>query len=238
MRDINVYGPIGYWDSYEDYGMDLKRFSDLLKEADGDDVTVHINSTGGDVFDANAMAELLRSYPGAKSAVIEGIAASAASYFALTADTVSMNPSALLMIHNPSSYAYGTADDMRSTAERLDKVRGTISRIYVDKTGMDREEIEGLMDAETWFDADEALDKGFVDRLTTDKPVTAMVDERALESFKNAPASLAAAPTGESRRTICSANGPDTGAGAAPDDAGAASRVVCSNGSFLKVGGE
>lgn len=237
MYEINVYGPIGLYDAEECYGMDAKRFSDLLREAGGDGVTVRINSSGGNVFDAHAMAERLRSYEGPTEAVIDGIAASAASYFALTCDRVSMNPSAIFMIHNPSSFAYGTADDMRETADRLDKVRGTIARIYTDKTGMAEDEVCALMDAETWMDADEALSRGFVDRLTTDAPVTAMVDPEALRSFRNAPEGLVA-PTGEQRRTISAANGPVSGAGAARVETGAVSRVVCSNGSFLKVRGE
>lgn len=234
MFDISVYGTIGYLD--DDGGMTAKGLSDLLKEADGDEVTIHINSSGGSVFEANAMSELIRSYEGRTVAVVEGLAASAASYFALTADEVRMNPAALLMIHNPSSFAWGTADELRSTAGRLDKIRGTISRQYVSKTGMDPGEIEALMDAETWMDADEALDMGFVDALTTDEPVTAMVDERALKSFANAPERLAEI-AGEPGRTISPANGPEP-SGADAVRAGAAQRVICVNGSFLKVGGE
>ena len=231
MHDINVYGRIGWYDRDEDEGMDAKTFSRLLREADGDDVTVHINSVGGNVFEANAMAELLRSYKGRAVAVIEGLAASAASYFALTAAEVRMNPAALFMIHNPSSLAIGTAEDMRACADRLDKVRGTISGQYVDKTGMDAVEVERLMDEETWFTASEALERGFVDSLTTDAPVTAMVTEEDIARFRNAPDGLA----GEAGASIPPEPEDEAGAGAAAAaETGAAPRVTCSHGLFIK----
>ena len=105
MHDINVYGPIGK--AWDEDAVSAADFAKALKDADGDDVCIHINSVGGDVFDANAMSETLRGYKGRSTASIEGIAASAASYFALTADEVVINPSALVMVHNPFTMAYG-----------------------------------------------------------------------------------------------------------------------------------
>lgn len=105
MADIYVYGPIG--DSWDPEAMTAAEFARQLRAAGDEDVTVHVNSAGGDVFDANAMAELVRAREGRVTAVIEGLAASAASYFALTADEVLMNPSALLMVHNPWASCVG-----------------------------------------------------------------------------------------------------------------------------------
>lgn len=245
MKDINVFGPIG--DGWSADCTTASDFARALKEAGGDDVTIHINSGGGDVFDANTMAETLRNYAGKSVASIEGLAASAASYFALTADEVVINPSALVMIHNPWSLAYGSADDMRKTADMLDKARSTISRQYARKTGREVGEIEALMDEEAWFDAEEAVELGLADRLSDEGPIAACVDADMLARFKHAPAGLStaaampcgatAAPAGDAGATIRPTTGePETGA--VEGDTGAVSRVVCVNGAFLRVEGK
>lgn len=235
MRDINVFGNIGRcpWD---EGSMSAAEFARQLKDADGDDVTVHINSGGGNAFDANAMAETLRAYKGHVTASIEGLAASAASYFALTADEVVIGPSALLMIHNPWSYAEGESKDMRKAADLLDTLRGTISRQYVSKTGMSTEEVERMMDEETWFTAEEAVSHGFADRLSDAPPVAACLDSRTLGAFRHAPESLDAGAS-DTGGTI-EACADETATGAVADGAGAASRVVCVNGAFLNVEGK
>lgn len=233
MYDIYVYGEIG--DGWGDDGMTPSKLRDELAKAEGGDVTIHINSGGGDVFDANTMAELIRAYKGKTVAVIEGLAASAASYFALTADSVSMSRNALFMIHNPFALCMGEAADMRKTADMLDKVRSTIANQYVSKTGRDKAEIEALMDDETYMDADTAHDMGFVDTLFDSEKVAARVSKETLAHYKRAPESLEPY-AGEPGSTIPADDEPP--AGAATVDVEATSRVVCVNGSFLKVGSE
>lgn len=237
MADIDVYGYITA-DKWDDTDVSAKDFISALRAAKGEDVTIHINSGGGDTMEAAAMAQAVRGYKGHVTASIEGLAASAASYFALEADSVVMNPSAFLMIHNPSGVCMGTAADMRDTAELLDKVRGTISAQYAKKTGMDGGEIESLMDAETWFTAEEALERGFVDSLTDAEPIAACITPRVFAKYKHAPSYLrGSAPepaTGEVSTTITKDNNaekPD--AGAAEGETGAVSKVVCVNGQFL-----
>lgn len=235
MRDIYVYGDIG--DSWGEC-VTARAFVRQLDEAAGDDVTVHINSAGGDVFDAAAMAESIRAYKGRTTASIEGLAASAASYFALTADEVVMNKSALLMVHNPHAFACGEADELRGKADLLDKVKGTIVSQYVRKTGMDEGEVSALMDAETWMSADEALDRGFVDALSDAEPVAACVSDGSLKSFSHVPDSLKgalAAAAGESGSTIAAKGGCEPEPGAGEGGAGAVPRVVCMNGTFLRL---
>lgn len=189
MKDIYVYGAIG--DDCSDDCMTAHRFAYLMQEADGDEVTLHINSGGGDVFAANSMAEVIRAYPARVIASIEGLAASAASYFALTADIVEIAPSALLMIHNPWGYCQGEAAEMRKTADMLDKIKETIVMQYASKTGLNDEDIRAYMDAETWFDAKEAIKLGFCDGFTmTDEKIAACVDNSILAHFKNKPADL------------------------------------------------
>lgn len=233
MADIDVYGTIGD-DFFDENCVSAADFSKALADAGGEDVTIHINSCGGNVFDANAMAERLRAYPGKTTASIEGVAASAASYFALTADEVVMNPSALMMIHNPSTVCAGQAADMRECADFLDKVGETIVSQYVKKTGTDADEIRALMEAETWMDALDAKERGFVDALTDAEPVTACVSHEVMKRYKNAPGDLGKA-TGDTKPTIASDNHEDqAAAGAVAADAGAAPRkTVCVNGQFL-----
>lgn len=234
MYDIYVYGDIG-----ESWSLDYttaKDLADKLNEANGDDVTIHVNSGGGDVFDANTMAELIRSYKGRTTTVIEGFAASAASYFALTADEVKMGRSALMMIHNPYARCVGDAEEMRKTGDMLDKVRDTIVNQYESKTGMGRSDIESMMDAETYMSAERALELGFVDSVIESEKVAARVSDEVLATYKNVPESLRNA-AGEGGSSIQPKDDTASGAGAAPVDEGASSRVICTNGLFLRARG-
>ncbi len=239
MADIYVYGSIGE-DWFDDAAMTAHRFAYLMQQADGEDVTIHVNSGGGDVFDANAMAEVIRAYRGHVTASIEGLAASAASYFALTADEVVMNPSALLMIHNPWGFCQGNSDEMRKTADMLDKVRETIVGQYVRKSGMEEKRVCELMDAETWFDAAEALEAGLVDSVTEALPIAACVTERALASFKRRPENLSAATVepmeeaaGDEGANIAETAQDETEGEAPEVVAESAPRVECVNGRFI-----
>lgn len=250
MLDIDVYGGIG--DEFDEGGVTAVSFVRALRDADGEDVTIHINSSGGSVFDANTMAEALRGYKGHTTASIEGLAASAASYFALTADDVVINPSALMMIHNPWDFAVGDAEDMRKKADMLDKARSTISAQYARKTGRTVDEIEELMDAETWFTAQEAVEFGLVDRMSDSEPIAACVRCEDMKRFRNAPEGLLASdekaenpsdeedekadekPVGDEGATIDGADDGKAVTGSVEVAAGAAARTVCVNGQFLK----
>ena len=250
MLDIDVYGGIG--DEFDEGGVTAVSFVRALRDADGEDVTIHINSSGGSVFDANTMAEALRGYKGHTTASIEGLAASAASYFALTADDVVINTSALMMIHNPWDFAVGDAEDMRKKADMLDKTRSTISAQYARKTGRTVDEIEGLMDAETWFTAQEAVEFGLVDRMSDSEPIAACVRCEDMKRFRNAPEGLLTSdekaknpndeedekadeePVGDEGATIDGADDGKAVTGSVEAAAGAAARTVCVNGQFLK----
>lgn len=216
MSDIYVYGAIGE-DWFDEGAMTSHRFAYLMQQADGQDVTIHINSGGGDVFEANAMAEVIRTYKGKVTALIEGLAASAASYFALTADVVEIAPSALLMIHNPWGVCQGEAADMRKTADMLDVVKTTITNQYVAKTGMNPESIEDFMDNETWFDADTAIEYGFCDGYTeADMKLAACVDEKLLAKYKNAPENLVTSD--DIKATLAQVEAPRTATQTADND--------------------
>ena len=113
------------------------------------DITLRINSVGGDVFEAQAMYSYLKSHPANITVRVDGLAASAASVVAMAGNKVIMSAAALMMIHNPAGGVWGEAEDMRDTAEILDKIRDTIANVYIAKTGLAREKVISMMDEET-----------------------------------------------------------------------------------------
>ena len=134
-------------------------------EAEEGDVTVWINSPGGNVFAAAEIYTMLKEYAGAVTVRIASIAASAASVIAMAGDQVQMSPTALLMIHDPSTIAMGNAKDMEKAIETLNEVKESIINAYAAKSGMRRNKIAELMSNETWMNAKKALDLGFCDEI-------------------------------------------------------------------------
>lgn len=149
-------------------------------------LNIHINSPGGDVFEARAIIEAIKRFDGHVVAHIDALAASAATSIALAADEVVMSSGALFMIHNASSMAWGDKHVMRSTADLLEKVELAIVADYTNKTGLPDADVVAMMDAETWMTAQEALDHKFIDRIATkaEKPANAW----NLTAFDKAPA--------------------------------------------------
>lgn len=154
----------------EYWGVSAGQFVKDLMAVKAATIHLRINSPGGDVFSARAMATALRAHQSKIIAHIDGIAASAASYVALAADEIEIAAGAFVMIHRAWGVGYGTSEDMRSLADLLDKVDGEIEADYVRETGNTAEAIKVWMDAETWFTADEAVSNGFADRLADDAP--------------------------------------------------------------------
>ena len=135
-------------------------------------LNVHINSPGGDVFEGRAIMAALSAFKGKTIARIDSLCASAATSIALACDEVVMADGAFFMIHNASGMAWGDKQTLRDTADVLEKVEGAIVSDYVQKTGKDEAEIRTLMDAETWFTANEAMEHGFVDAIDKGKKAT------------------------------------------------------------------
>lgn len=136
-------------------------------------VSLHINSPGGSVADALAIYTLLRKHPAPVTAYVDGLCASAATLVALGAGEVVMAEHSLMMVHNPWTVAQGDADDMRRTAEALDKAGTEMAALYADRAGINPEAAEAVMKKETWFNAYEAVDAGFahrVEEVKRDKP--------------------------------------------------------------------
>ena len=174
MTEINIKGPIinnsEEW-IYKYFGEDCtsaNRIAQELKNANGDDVTVNINSGGGDMFTASEIFQLLNNYEGNVTIKIVGIAASAASVIAC-AGYSEIAPTALMMIHNVSSSLYGDNRDHQHEAEVLKKCNKSISNAYRLKTGMAESELLALMNKETWLTAEEAVDNGFCDKIIENK---------------------------------------------------------------------
>ena len=128
-------------------------------------VTVWINSPGGDCVAAAQIYNMLMDYPGETTVKIDGIAASAASVIAMAGTRVLMSPVSTMMIHNPLTVAMGDSEEMRRAIQMLDEVKESIINAYEIKTGLSRARLSHLMDAETWMNANKALELGFCDEI-------------------------------------------------------------------------
>lgn len=157
-------------------------------------VTVNINSPGGSVTDALAIYNALRSHQGTVTARVEGLAASAATLVMLAADEIVMAERALLMVHNPWVAAIGDAEEMRKTAEALDVHAEEMVQLYAERTGKERGEVEAIMAAETWMNAEEAVAAGFAHRIEgqQDKPRLTAAAMAYLTSITERPEALEA----------------------------------------------
>lgn len=165
--DIQMHGVIdGGWGDED--GVDTaKTIAEMQQHRDAKTVKVRINSLGGSAFGGVAMYNALQDHPGEVTCCVEGIAASAASLVAMAGKTV-MGKGAMMMIHPPATVAIGNAADMRRTADVLDKVQDSLASIYTAKTGKSLNEVNDLLDAETWMTADEAVASGFANEVMPD----------------------------------------------------------------------
>ena len=141
-----------------------KLFKDGLLSGSGP-ITVWLNSPGGDVFAAAQIYNMLMDYPDPVTVKIDGLAASAASVIAMAGSTVQMSPVSMLMVHNPATIAIGDSDEMLRAKALLDEVKESIINAYELKTGLSRARLSHLMDAETWMNANKAIELGFADQI-------------------------------------------------------------------------
>ena len=197
--EIWIYEMIGE-DFWSGGGVTAKNFQKELSAIKATQIDLHINSPGGEVFDGIAIYNLIKQHPANVTTFIDGLAASISSVIALAGDEIFMAENALLMIHNPCGMEVGDANDMRKMAERLDIVRDSISKAYTSKTEQTEDEINALMDAETWMTADDAMELGFVDEITEKMDMAACADFvpiMAKAGFKKIPEAIdkKAAPT-------------------------------------------
>ena len=151
-------------ESWFDDDVTPQLFKDELNAGSGD-ITVWINSPGGDCVAAAQIYNMLSNYKGKVTVKIDGIAASAASVIAMAGDTVLVSPVSMLMIHNPATIAWGDHAEMQKAIDMLSEVKESIINAYVLKTGLSRPKLSHLMDAETWMDANKAVELGFADEI-------------------------------------------------------------------------
>ena len=158
---FQLYDPIDSWGG--EWGVSAKEFTAALSLLDADAVNkiqVHINSPGGEVFEAITIINALRRFDARVVAVVDGLAASAASVLAAAADELVMAPNSTLMIHDAWGVCVGPATDMRSMADLLDKLSDNIADVYAAKAGGSAADWRERMRAETWYTADEAVEAG------------------------------------------------------------------------------
>ena len=203
--DMILYGTIGsdeWWDDICD-----KTFKeDIANLGEVENINLHINSPGGSVFAAVAIANTLKNHKAKVTAYIDGLAASAATIITSACDVVKMPKNALFMIHNPLTWAYGNKQELEKTGVLLDKVKNSILETYLakakDKT---KEELSALMDEEKWFNAEEAKEYGFIDEIVDEVENLQKVNNLLIvnslafdiSKFKNFPGSKPTEPVTE-----------------------------------------
>ena len=162
--ELMLYGDIA--ESFWGDTISAKEVTEYLADLDVENINVYINSNGGVVDTAIAINNALRRHKAKVTVNIDGIAASAATLITCAGDIVRMPKNALFMIHNPSTIAMGDSEEMRKQADVLEKYKNSITETYLQKVNIDKEKLSELMDNETWLNAEEALEYGFIDEIT------------------------------------------------------------------------
>ena len=180
--DIYIFDYIGGWE------ISARSFIDQLKNIDAGQINLHINSPGGDVFDGIAIQNSIKHHKANVTVYIDGLAASIASIIALAGDEIHIADNAYVMIHNPTSFIYGEAKDMLKEAEILVKISDGLAGDYARKMGISVEEARALMDDETWYMGQEAVDAGFASATFAGTKAAAAFDVRRFSA--HAPADV------------------------------------------------
>jgi len=180
-NELLIYDEIGYW------GITAKQFRQDLGAVAGDEVTVRINSPGGDVFEGVAIYNTIKADNRPVSIVIDGLAASAASFIAMAGDDIEIADNAFMMIHRAWGFVIGNAMDLRETADFLEKIDDQIAEMYAKRGNEDAAAFLAMMDAETWLNAKESKALDLVDTITDEAEAQALFD---LSHFNAVPAAM------------------------------------------------
>ncbi len=196
-NSISIFDVIGadYWGD----GVTASRIAGALRSLNGADVTVNINSPGGDMFEGLAIYNLLREYDGKVTVKVLGLAASAASIIAMAGDDVQIGRGAFLMIHNCWVYAMGNRHDLAQIAADMEPFDNAMSDIYQARSGLDADTIGKMMDGETYIGGSEAVAKGFADSLLSADEI-ADDDDSPAAALRKLDALLAKTDTPRSER--------------------------------------
>jgi ATP-dependent protease ClpP protease subunit len=188
VADLYVYDYIGV-DPWTGEGVGAKQFIDELNALPKSvkTITLHVNSPGGSVFDAVAIANALREHRAGVDVSIEGVAASAATIVIMGGTRIRIAENALVMIHNAVGFAWGTAKDMRAEAEALDRVQAAIVATYQWHSKLSADDLVAMMEAVTWMDAEEAVENGFATEVGAAMQAAAHFDPRSAAKLGAAP---------------------------------------------------
>lgn len=187
-RILEMYGTIAESSWYGDE-VTPQIFREELFSGSGP-VTLWLNSPGGDCIAASQIYTMLMDYPGSITVKIDGLAASAASVIAMAGSTVLMSPTAMLMVHNPMTEAFGDSDEMKKAMDMLSEVKESIINAYEIKTGLPRQKISHMMDSETWMNAVKAMELGFADGMIEDTKKPSVITAGVEFSQKSADSIL------------------------------------------------
>ncbi|MCV2510156.1 Clp protease ClpP [Leclercia pneumoniae] len=225
-NSISIFDVIGadYWGD----GVTASRIAGALRSLNGADVTVNINSPGGDMFEGLAIYNLLREYDGKVTVKVLGLAASAASIIAMAGDDVQIGRGAFLMIHNCWVYAMGNRHDLAQIAADMEPFDNAMSDIYQARSGLDADTIGKMMDGETYIGGSEAVAKGFADSLLSADEI-ADDDDSPAAALRKLDALLAKTdtPRSERRKLLKALSGSKPGA--ASDQEGTPSAATIEN---------
>ncbi|MGK0575513.1 head maturation protease, ClpP-related [Macrococcus capreoli] len=189
--EIDIYGAIESEDWFSESSA-VKFNNDLKEIGDVSTIYLNINSPGGDVFEGQAIYSMLKRHKAHIVARIDGCAASIASVIAMAGDKIIMPNNAMMMIHDPWTFAIGNSREMRKVADDLDKINESIVNTYLNKTDGKTTEtnIRTMMQEETWLSAEDALKYGFADEITEEVKVAASIDKTFANRYKNVPNNL------------------------------------------------
>jgi len=174
--ELMLYGEISSSTWFGDEVTPKQFKEDLDALGDIKNLNIYINSGGGDVFAGQAIYSMLKRHKANKTVYVDGLAASIASVIAMAGDKVIMPKNAMMMIHHVASGAWGSASYLREVADMIDKAEESIYPVYEDRTGLPHDDILAMIDAETWFTAEEAVKKGFADEIEKEKLLAASTD--------------------------------------------------------------
>ena len=180
-------------DEYEDSDTSAAGFRDALKSlGDAKVINLHINSPGGSVFEGIAIYNMLKQNSAHINVYVDGLAASIASVIAMSGDAIFMPSNAMMMIHNPWTFAVGNANELRKQADDLDQITKSSIQTYLAKAGdkLDEDTLKDLMDNETWLTAQEAVDYGLADEVMEANKAAASIDQRFAERYLHVPKQL------------------------------------------------
>jgi len=224
-NSISVFDVIGsdYWGD----GVTASRIAGALRSMNGADVTVNINSPGGDMFEGLAIYNLLREYEGKVTVKVLGLAASAASIIAMAGDDIQIGRGAFLMIHNCWVYAMGNRHDLEQIAADMAPFDKAMGDIYTYRSGMNADEVAKMMDSETYIGGSDAVDKGFADRLLSADEISDE-DDSPESALRKLDALLAKTdtPRSERRKLLKALSGSTPGAAANPEGTPSATNEV------------